>query len=275
MIRGRRAGLGARRLGALAVAVAVALGAAGCGSDDDGLLNERVDRPKKPQRPATSETPLVDWGEPPGDPQGVVILLHGGGWQPSLAGFEEQRQFAIALQGGGFATVVIGYSEGAKGFREIERIYGQAQERFPDLPICAFGTSAGGHLSLMLATREPDLDCVIDVVGPTDLTTLEQQGSDYGHQIAVEAFGEDALARFSPVRYADRIQADVLMVLAETDPLVPVEQGHELAQALPEAELFVLPKGPVAWLHESSVAQGSVEQANARQQQFLQAALGS
>jgi acetyl esterase/lipase len=268
----------AERIASLVAIAAIALAAAGCGgSDDDGLLNERADRAGKPPADRTGpDTPLIDWSEPAGNPVGLVMLLHGGGWQPSLAGYESQRQFALALQGGGYATVVIGYSAGAEGLREVEDVYSQARERYPNLPICAFGTSAGGHLSLMLATREPDLDCVIDLVGPTDLTTLDDQGSAYGHQIAVEAFGEDALPKFSPVRYADRIRARVLMVLAETDPVVPVEQGRVLVDALPGAELFVLPEGPVSWLHDSTVTQAAIDEANQRQEEFLQAAtLGS
>src|SRR5215216_6627989 len=105
----------------------------------------------------SSGTPLVKWGQPEhGPPEGVVILLHGGGWRSSRSGFEQEMPLAQTLQAQGFATVVIGYSPGIRGFGEIEDTYAQAQRRYAGLPICAHGISAGGHLALMLATREPD-----------------------------------------------------------------------------------------------------------------------
>jgi acetyl esterase/lipase len=254
-----------KRLAPLVMALAIALIAAGCGGNDQPL-NEHAEVNK----------PKVDWGEPSGsDPNRVVILLHGGGWQPNPAGYQGMRRLAAVFRQRGYATVVIGYSAGAEGFRQIEGVYSKVQRRYPRLPICAFGESAGGNLSLMLATREPSLDCVVDLVGPTDLTTLRAQGSAEGNQLAVTAFGEDQLARYSPVRYADRIHAKVLMILSATDPIVPAAQGRELAKALPGSELIVLPPGPVPWLHGAMVASGSADRATNAAQAFLQEATTS
>lgn len=245
---------------ALAVSFAILLGASGCGG---GAEEETAYR-----------TPKIDWGSPAGvDPTGVMILIHAGGWQPDLAAYQAQRPQAAAAQAGGYATVMIGYSEGAEGLREIERVYEAARRRYPGLPICAYGTSAGGHLALMLAARYPDLSCVVDLIGPTDLTSLDEQGSAEADRLAVEAFGEDELADYSPVRYADRIKAKVLMILADTDPLIPVEQGRELARSLPSAELFVLPEGPVPWLHGAMVTEESVAEAEQRQFVFIRDAI--
>jgi acetyl esterase/lipase len=200
----------------------------------------------------------LSWGEPPGgDPIGVVMLIHGGGWERSYSGYEEQRENAENFQDKGYATVAIGYDEGAKGFRQVVATYEEARERYPDLPICASGLSAGGHLALMLATREPDLDCVIALAAPTDLTSLAEQDpeGDEAYVAAVSAFGRNRLARFSPIRYADRIRAKVLLMVAEDDPVAPAEQVRELARALPGSELLVLPPGPVPvpWAHFGGV----------------------
>jgi acetyl esterase/lipase len=190
----------------------------------------------------------VAWGEPTGDPKGLVMLIHGGGWQPSDSEYEQQRQNARSLQDQGYATVAIGYDEGAKGFRQVVEVYKEAREQYPNLPICASGISAGGHLALMLAVREPDLDCVLALAAPTDLTTLAEDdpSGDEAYRAAVKAFGEDRLAEFSPLRYADRIKAKVLMIIAESDPIAPVAQDRKLAAALPGAELVVLPPGPLS-----------------------------
>jgi len=191
----------------------------------------------------------VSWGEPAnGDPVGLLMLIHGGGWKQSDAGFEQEKVNAEGLRDSGFATVAVDYDQGADGFRQIVEVYQEAGKRYPDLPICATGGSAGGHLSLMLATREPDLDCVLAVGAPTDLTTIGRQDPDGAetYRGAAEVFGKDRLAEFSPARHVDKIKAKVLLIAAETDPLVPAAQSRELAQLLPDAQLLVLPPGPVA-----------------------------
>jgi dipeptidyl aminopeptidase/acylaminoacyl peptidase len=200
----------------------------------------------------------VSWGEPAdGHPAALVMLIHGGGWRASESGYEEQKANAQNFQQQGYATVAIDYAEGLQGFRQIEDVYRAARERYPGLPICASGISAGGHLALMLAAREPDLDCVLALVAPTDLTSLVAQDpeGDEAYNAAVTAFGNNGLAKFSPVRYANRIKAKVLMVVAEDDPIVPADQGRELARALPGAQLVVLPTGPdrVQWAHYAGV----------------------
>jgi dipeptidyl aminopeptidase/acylaminoacyl peptidase len=232
-------------LAATALLVLAAL--VGCGGGDEGNSQE-----------ADVGSARVSWGEPEdGKPTALVMLIHGGGWRASESAYEEQKANAKNFQREGYATVAIDYAPGAQGFRQIEDVYGAARQRYPGLPICASGISAGGHLALMLAAREPDLTCVLTLVAPTDLTTLVAQDpeGDEAYNAAVRAFGNNGLAKFSPVRYADRIKAKVLMVVAEDDPVVPADQGRELAQALPSAQLIVLPPGPdqAQWAHFAGV----------------------
>jgi dipeptidyl aminopeptidase/acylaminoacyl peptidase len=216
----------------------------------------------------------VSWGEPEGrNPRAVVMLIHGGGWQRSDPGYEEQKANAKTFQNRGYATVAIGYDEGAKGFRQVVDVYEQARQRYPSLPICASGVSAGANLALMLATREPELDCVLALSAPTDLTSLAKQDpeGDEAYQAAVTAFGKDQLAKFSPVRYVDSIKAKVLLIAAEGDPIVPAGQGRELARALPGSELLVLPPGPVhaQWAHYAGVQPNAQDIAIKRDFDFL------
>jgi dipeptidyl aminopeptidase/acylaminoacyl peptidase len=239
---------------------------AGCGGSDGGGTT-----PPLPDKVAGAP---VTWGEPSGgNPKAVVMLIHGGGWQPSRFEYEGQKEAGKSLNGQGYATVAIAYDTGAKGFKQIVATYRVARKHYPDLPICANGISAGGHLALMLATREPDLACVETLSAPTDLTTLAQQdpSGDEGYQAAVEAFGRDQLAKFSPARYADRIKARVLMVIAASDPAAPVAQGEELADALPGAQLMVVPPGPVPvpWAHFGGVQPDAQDQVLKRQLDFL------
>jgi pimeloyl-ACP methyl ester carboxylesterase len=248
----------------LALALLVVVALAGCGGPPDVEIDQHE-----------SAGAQVSWGEPADeDPAGVVMLLHGGGWKPDPAAYALQRDVAApGLQDDGYATVAVGYDEGAKGFRQIQDVYAQARKRYPDLPICAVGISAGGNLALMLATREPKLDCVVTFAAPTDLTTLAKQDpqADEAYQGAVEVFGKDGLERFSPVRYAKRIHARVLMIAAETDPIVPAAQSRELAQALPSSELLVLPSGPAPsdLAHSGGVEADAQEAAVERELAFL------
>ena len=125
---------------------------------------------------------LVKWGKPAGgqEPKGVVMLLPGGGWQPNPTAYRSEMPTAAQLQQLGLATVVVGYGEGATGFREVRQVYLQARKRYPGVPVGAHGESAGGNLALMLAAREPGLTCVIGLAAPTDLTALKAQGRDAG-----------------------------------------------------------------------------------------------
>jgi acetyl esterase/lipase len=256
-----------RRQGAiLAAAVLLALAAvAGCGSEGN-----EIDFPS-----AKVDGARVSWGEPSdGNPAGVVMLIHGGGWQPSPSGYEDQKDNAPVFQDEGYATVAVGYDEGAKGFDQVVAVYKAARKRYPGLPICASGLSAGGNLALMLAAQEPDLACVLALSAPTDLTSLAQQDpeGDEAYEAAVTAFGAGKLAKFSPVRYANRIRAKVLLVAAESDPVVPADQSRELAQALPGAELLVLPPGsvPAVWAHGGGVESDATDDVVTRDFDFLQ-----
>jgi fermentation-respiration switch protein FrsA (DUF1100 family) len=196
------------------------------------------------------------------------MLIPGGGWKTYRPNYDLQVALAPSIQAGGFATVAVLYSPGIKGFREIEGVYQEAQQRYPGLPICAMGTSAGGHLALMLAAREHGLDCVIDQAGPTDLAALGTQGAIESYHAAVAAFGKNGLGRWSPVHLAHSIKSKVLMIYAKNDGTVPYAQATELKQKLPSAELISLPAGSAGFVH-SPVAAGALAKANQRQEAFL------
>lgn len=220
------------------------------------------------------------WGEPAGaaagkPPSGVVILVHGGGWAPNQAAYEAQIDVMPFYQRAGYATLAIEYGPGADGLRDLEYFFERARRRYPGTPICAIGASAGGHLALMLATREPDLACVVDLAGPGDLTSLAGQGAAEANRLAVNAFGAAELETFSPLEDADRIEAEVLLVFAATDPIVPVEQAEQLVAALPDAELIVLPVGEAPFIHGPGVDPAAKQRAGAAQLAFLARATGA
>lgn len=176
----------------------------------------------------------------------TVILIHGGSWSATgEAMMATVRPSARRFQRYGYRTLSTDYSRGIDGFADI-RAVAQAQARSrPEEPVCAYGESAGGHWALLLAAAEPSIDCVIAVAAPTDLTAGLGDGLD---TVAGLVFGELA-GDYSPIRYASRIGADVLLPYGSDDTLVPAAQGAHMASALRSRKLTVLPAGGRKWIH--------------------------
>jgi acetyl esterase/lipase len=217
---------------------------AGCGGSSSSTSSNH---PLGPQ-------PRAVWGGPSGGakPKALIILVHGGGWKGiDPTAFNTTLDIAKLIQRLGFETLTVDYRGGAEGIADVDSFYRQARRRVgPHLPICAYGASAGGHISLMLAVQNPDLNCVIDLAGPSDLPALaHDHGGRSAYQIALQAFGRSPLAALSPALHAGSIKAKLLLVYAANDPLVPVAQGREMARADPRAQLIVLPPGSAGFVH--------------------------
>jgi acetyl esterase/lipase len=203
--------------------------------------------------------PAYIWGDPAGDfegepPKAVLMVVHGGGWEGTdRVQLERAAGLAVRSQELGYATMAVDYRAGAKGLIDLRRFYGEARGRAgTETPVCAIGESAGGHLSLLLAQREPGLDCVIANVAPTDLPALAESGASNGAlaaRIAADAFGSDALERFSPALHPDSTDADVFLLYSENDTLVAPEQGEAMQRALPQSTLMVLGPGDQIYGH--------------------------
>jgi hypothetical protein len=113
---------------------------------------------------------------PAGAPQGIVLAFHAGGWEAvgpepvrELSGYrsgELQRKWRAR----GFITVTSSYRPGADGFTDVVSVYDQLHARYPQLPIGAYGQSAGGHLALLLGAAR-QLTFVVSDAGPTNWAT--------------------------------------------------------------------------------------------------------
>jgi fermentation-respiration switch protein FrsA (DUF1100 family) len=164
--------------------------------------------------------------------RGAVMVIHGGAWLWTGPNMVQ----AVAPRAQRFSDA---------GYDSLRRQLGK------HTPICLWGGSVGGHLALMIAARRPDVACVMSESGPTDLAT------DTYLLPASNFFFADhgGLARWSPITYADKIRAPLLLVGATNDKLVPLSQARELARARPQhTRVVVLHAGTSPWVHGSERA---------------------
>lgn len=211
----------------------------------------------------------------------VVVWVHGGGWQ----GGSKDGCPARYLTGEGFAVASVNYRlsghatfpaqiEDCKTAIRFLRANAEKYGLDPD-GIGVWGSSAGGHLVSLLGTsgdvkelEGPDLyrdqssrvQAVCNYYGPTDLLKMgEQSGSssriDHDATDSPEsrmlggAVQEKAdVARLaSPITHVTKDDPPFLTVHGDSDPVVPVQQGKSLHEALQkagvESELYIVKGG--------------------------------
>jgi len=204
------------------------------------------------------------------EPLPLIAFVHGGGWRSGdkRGGVRRVQPF---VAGGDYAAASIGYrlSDEAQWPAQIHdckaairwlRANSQRYGIDPDR-IAVWGTSAGGHLVAMLGvTRDgeelegdigphlgtsSEVACVVDFFGPSELLTMNEQGSAMDHDapgspesLLVGGPIQDHPGRArnaSPITWVSADDAPFLIVHGTEDPLVPYAQSAAFASAL-EAE---------------------------------------
>ncbi len=184
-----------------------------------------------------------------------VIVIHGGGW---VGGAKERmiKKHALPYLQKGFVVCNVDYRlaksatapaavtdvlNAAKWFRDNAKRYRVDPKR-----IVVTGTSAGGHLALMVGLTpkgarlgpEARVAAVINWYGITDVA--DQLAGPNMRKYAVtwlpEQPGRLELARrVSPMTYVRKNVPPVLTIHGDADPTVPYEHGVNLTRALREA----------------------------------------
>jgi dipeptidyl aminopeptidase/acylaminoacyl peptidase len=177
--------------------------------------------------------------------KGVVLVIHGGGWR----GGQDRLMDAIEpdarrLARWGYVAWSVDYRSGRYSVADVIGWYRLIRSRYPRRPVCAKGTSAGGHLALMLAARTR-IPCVIDESGPTDLLRFDFR--------TVARFFPTPRARrvFSPLGYAETNAfggTEILIAHLRGDELVPFAQSRRFHRAI-DSRLVALPAGTVPFVH--------------------------
>jgi len=199
----------------------------------------------------------------------AVIVIHGGAWRGGDK--KDMRILAEPLAQRGYVVAAINYRLAPKWSypaqlddcqRAVRWLRKNAKEfRVDPKRFGAAGASAGGHLALLLGTREvrddsdPDLkgisskvQCVLSICGPTDLTDKRYaqalRDSELG-KILIEFIGKpydeapELWKEASPICHVSPDDAPTFIIHGDQDSIVPFEQSVRLAEALKKAGVEV------------------------------------
>jgi acetyl esterase/lipase len=234
--------------------------------------------PKSDEPPAQTQTqtqtqkqPLVAGpatADPAGPARATMVMVHGGGW----AGHDERAQQLLMEVPGklllrrGWRVVSLDYEQGTAGLDDVlKTVRAEIARGTSSGPLCLYGESSGGHLALVAAARLGDeVDCVIGLGAPADLPlylATAKSGSPehrFVARLVREYFGtsDGELKEWDPLSLIGSIKADVLLMRAGDDTLVPATQSKSFDTARPATRTVTLQAGELAFVHGSISARG-------------------
>lgn len=249
----------------------------------NALLHEKSDRPLKTQNPSPRQSREVDL------PQGVmahrdieyatvgndplqldlylpekstqtpalIVWIHGGGWRKGDK--TNINRAILGLTGEGYAVASVNYRLGDIGAHPqhihdckgaLRWLRAHATEYgYDPARIAVAGSSAGGHLALLLGTSTDVAElegtvggnlefagpaqAIVNFYGPSDFRPLAES-SRFQRKHTLR---DDQLAGASPMAYVTSDDPPVITFHGDADPTVPVAQGRLVDQRYREAGL--------------------------------------
>ncbi|MBI3911002.1 MAG: alpha/beta hydrolase [Armatimonadetes bacterium] len=210
----------------------------------------------------------------------ALLLIHGGGWSGGNKG--AYAGVAPLFTREGYTVISVGYRLAPRYHypaqvddvqRAVRWVRAHANELSIDPErIGALGHSAGGHLVQMLGVRDtrensdPKLahyssrvKCVVNVFGPTDLTSTVFPNVTNGilHNFLGKTRAQDpqVYRDASPITFVGKSSAPTLFCHGTEDPLVPLSQSvlcmEALRRAGVEAKIVVVEGAGHGWAPDS------------------------
>lgn len=218
-----------------------------------GLLGPLIGgQPATPQPERAPEQALVSTPSPV---RGTMLMVHGGGW----TGPAPMAQRALLAMPGETLTqrnwriVSVDYHAGAAGLQDVIDAAGAELGKPTGGLLCIYGESAGAQLALVAASRVSGVDCVIAFAPPAD---FEEYQAEVGrsnnadrriiaNQMAtVWGSTPEDRAPDDPVKVANAISGDVMLLRQADDPLIPIEQIDNFVAARPTSQRAELESAP-------------------------------
>ena len=191
----------------------------------------------------------------------LVVMPHGGPWERDVWGFHPLVQL---LANRGYAVLQMNYrgspGYGEELFQKAKRQIGrEIQDDIEDATrwaiaagvadpkhIAIMGGSYGGYSTLFALGHNPELyRCGISQAGVTDwLAIYDEHRSEPGYKEANQTWRREigdpdkekgVLAAISPVNFADKITAPLLIIQGKEDLRVPPDQAKRMITALEKA----------------------------------------
>jgi dipeptidyl aminopeptidase/acylaminoacyl peptidase len=187
----------------------------------------------------------------------MVVMPHGGPWVRDVWGFDPVVQL---LASRGYAVLQMNYrgspGYGEELFKQATRQIGkQIQDDIEDgtrwaieagvadpKRIAIFGGSYGGYSALFALGHNPELyRCGISLAGVTDwyamyhssdVAEYKNASRHWREEIGDPDTDRDFLKAISPVNFADKITAPVLIIQGKEDRRVPPDQARRMISAL-------------------------------------------
>lgn len=217
--------------------------------------------------PADAKIAIRGWWFPVERPQGVFVLLHGGG-DNRASPFTGMLELVRDLRDRGYASLAIdlrghGESDAAAGgttfgpteANDVVAAVDFVVRRAPGVPVAVLGFSMGGSAAIYAAVKEPRLDAVITVSTYADLAAVLPRAvaasSGIPAPLLYPVLWSAETLHGVPVSWANAVDVTprldpgaLLVIHVERDPIVPRAHADRLADSAPRAKLWVVPAPP-------------------------------
>jgi acetyl esterase/lipase len=171
-------------------------------------------------------------------PTPAVVIVHGGGWRTGSRTSWAGRASDLARRTG-WATFAIDYDLERPSVQpdEVRDAIRWVQVHAADLGVdphrvALLGSSAGGHLSMLVATTGAPIVAGVSLSGPTDLPRLERTARPDIQHLATRFVGEGDARALSPIAHVDPSDPPMFLAASADEREVPVEQLTSMRAAL-------------------------------------------